>query len=258
MDRSDLQQIAEFEERFAKAQATDVIDLPWGFALLQRDFPLSHGHNRIVVESAAPSAQILQAADDVLGGAGFTHRYISVLDDALGQELAADFVAAGYEVETLVTMINSDATVEAPAHEIEAVSHEQLRPAVMRDWKVDLPDATDEALAQLADRMTLYSRGADVTFLAAFEDSEIASRVELYLDRDAGVAQIESLQTHDDYRGRGYARALIQDANRRALEADCKLSFLVADADDWPRHWYSRLGYVETDRSHEFTKRGVE
>ncbi len=254
MNQSDIQQIAEFEEHFAKAQATDVIELPWGFALLQRDFPLSHGHNRIVVKSAASSAEILQAADDVLGGAGFEHRYISVLDDARGHDLEPDFIAAGYEAESLVTMIKFDLTAETPAHDIHAVSHVQLRPAVLRDWKVDLPDASDEALAQLADRMTLYSRGAEVTFLAAFEDSEIASRVELYLDRGTGVAQIESLQTHHDYRRRGYAKAVVEEANRRAVDAGCRFSFLVADLDDWPRQWYSRLGYVETDRTRDFIR----
>lgn len=254
MNESDIQQVVEFQEQFAQAQSTDVVDLPWGFALLQRDFPLSYDHNRIEVKSAASSADILLAADDVLGGAGLEHRYISVLDDALGQDLEAEFAAAGYQSERLVTMINFELSAEPTEHEVHAVSHQRLRPAVMRDWKIDLPQSTDETLAQLADRMLLYSRGAEVTFLVIFADSEIAARVELYVDRDAGIAQIESLLTHQDYRGRGYAKALLQEGHRRALDAGCRLSFLVADFDDWPRQWYSRLGYVDAHLSRDFIR----
>ena len=53
-----------FEHRFAQAQATEVVDLSWGLALLQREFPHSHHHNRIVVTSAAPAVNILAAADE--------------------------------------------------------------------------------------------------------------------------------------------------------------------------------------------------
>ncbi|MDW3179849.1 MAG: GNAT family N-acetyltransferase [Acidimicrobiia bacterium] len=254
MTEPDPQRIAAFQEHFAKAQSTDVVELSWGFALLQRDFPKSYDHNRIVVTAAAPSVDILQRADDVLGGAGLDHRYISVTDDALGLGLQSDLVAAGYESETNVMMINRDPSVDPAEHDVHAVSHERLRPAVMRDWRVDLPESTDDELTQLADRMTLYERGAEVTFLAVFEGSEIAARTDLYIDRASGVAQIESLLTHEDYRGRGYAKALVRDGHRRAIEAGCELSFLVADLDDWPREWYGRLGYVEAHRTHEFTR----
>ena len=105
MGGSDTDQIAAFEERFARAQTTDVIDLPWGFVLLQRDFPSSHDHNRAVVTSTALSADILSTVDDAMGGAGLQHRQISVIDDALGLELSDDFTAAGDERETITTMI---------------------------------------------------------------------------------------------------------------------------------------------------------
>jgi hypothetical protein len=48
---SDVERITAFEHHFAQAQATDLVNLSWGFALLQADFPYSHYHNRIVVTS---------------------------------------------------------------------------------------------------------------------------------------------------------------------------------------------------------------
>jgi GNAT superfamily N-acetyltransferase len=131
---------------------------------------------------------------------------------------------------------------------------ETLRPAIIRDWRVSLPDAGDEQLAQLADRSALSSRGADLVLLAVFDGSEIAAHAELYLDRAAGLAQFERLTTHADYRGRGYATALVLDALRRSREAGSDLSFLTAGLDDWPREWYQRLGYRDAVRTHQFDR----
>lgn len=251
---SDIGRITAFDHRFAQAQATDVVDLPWGFAVLQREFPLSEYHNRIAVTSAAPAADVLATAEEVLGGARVRHRYVSV-DDALGQALIADFVAAGYEHETIVTMIYSVPEVETAAHEVRAVSLDTLRPAIIRDWRVTLPDATDEHLGQLADRTALYARGAELTRLAVYDGDEIAAHADLYVDRMDRIAQFENLVTHKDFRHRGYGDALIRDALRRGREAGSELCFLTAEPDDWPHEWYQRLGYVDAGRTHHFSRR---
>ncbi len=254
MAKSDVERIAAFEERFAQAQATDVVDLPWGFALLQRDFPDTYSHNRIVVTSPAPAAEILSAADQLLGAAGRQFRYVSVLDNALGQHLRPDFVAAGYEHEPLVTMIHSGREVEPPTHQVLPMSLDMLRPAIIRDWRVELPNATDEVLAQLADRTVLYSRAADVTLLAVMDGAVIAARADLYLDSANSLAQFENLYTHPHFRGSGYGNSLVREALRRSRNANCELSFLEADLHDWPREWYNRLGYVKARRTHDFTR----
>lgn len=101
MALTDIERITEFESRFAKAQATEVVDLSWGFAVLQADFPLSHYHNRVVVTAPAAASDILQTAEELLDNAGARHRYVSVDDDSLGQALSAEFKAAGYELDQL-------------------------------------------------------------------------------------------------------------------------------------------------------------
>jgi len=253
----DLAQIATFEEHFAKAQASSVVELPWGYGHFQRDFPQCHSHNRVVVSSAASSESVLAAADELFTDAGLTYRNVTVVDDALGRNLTPEFNRAGFERETLVLMTSTNRTVDAPSHTVDAVSYHYMRDAVMLDWRVDLPNASADVHGQLADRMSLYSRGAEVTFLVTHEASEIAARVELYVDRAHGIAQIESLQTHHDYRGCGHARALVCEARRRAWEAGCAFSFLVADVDDWPHEWYARLGYMAAHRSHNFIRLGA-
>lgn len=251
---SNIERIAAFENRFARAQATDVVDLSWGFAVLQAEFPISHYHNRIVVTSAASAADVLVAAEEVLGGACVRHRYVSVDHDALGQALSADFEDAGYEHERIVTMIYSGPEVEPAAHEVRAVSLDRLRPAIIRDWRVTLPDATDEELGQLADRTALYARGAELTLLAVCEGDEIAAHADLYVDPVGRIAQFENLVTHENFRCRGYGDALIRDALRRGQQAGCELSFLTAGLNDWPYEWYKRLGYVDAARTHHFSR----
>jgi GNAT superfamily N-acetyltransferase len=251
---SDIERITAFDNRFAQAQATDVVDLSWGFAVLQKEFPLSEYHNRIVVTSAVRAVDVLATADEILGGARLRHRYVSV-DDDIGHALSADFVAAGYEDETIVTMIYSGPELEPAAPEVRAVSLDTLRPAIIRDWRVVLPDATEENLRQLADRTALYARGADLTQLAVYDGDEIAAHADLYVDRMDRIAQFENLVTHEEFRGRGYGDALIRDALRRGREAGSEVSFLTADLPDWPREWYQRLGYVDAGRTHHFRRR---
>ncbi|MGI9030433.1 MAG: GNAT family N-acetyltransferase [Ilumatobacteraceae bacterium] len=254
MGRAEIERIAMFEIRFEQAQATDVVDLPWGFALLQANFPLSHWHNRIVVTSDVPAAEVLAAADAVLGGACLQHRYLTVVNDDLGQALSADFAAAGYRHETIATMVYAGPKQVAVELDVRAVSFEELRPALVRDWQLMLPDVTDEQVSQLADRTTLYGRGAEVRLLTVWAGDEIAARAELYVDRVGRIAQFENLFTHPDFRCRGYGAALVRDALRRTGEAGVDLSFLTAAVDDWPYNWYRRVGYVDAGPTHHFNR----
>jgi GNAT superfamily N-acetyltransferase len=138
---------------------------------------------------------------------------------------------------------------------VRAVSLDTLRPALIRDGRAEIPDATDEQLDQLADRTALCARGAELTLLAVYDGDEIAAHADLYVDHMERIAQFENLVTHTDFRGRGYGDALIRDALGRGLQAGCELSFLTAELNDWPHEWYQRLGYVDAARSHHFSRR---
>jgi GNAT superfamily N-acetyltransferase len=74
----------------------------------------------------------------------------------------------------------------------------------------------------------------------------IVAATDLFLSEDGEgvVAQVENVQTAEQARGRGLARALVTAAVARALGQGATCVFLVADADDWPREFYGRLGFV--------------
>lgn len=59
------------------------------------------------------------------------------------------------------------------------------------------------------------------------------------------AAAVEAVQTAPHARRRGHATALVGDALRRARAAGCDVIWLCCLADDWPRRWYERLGFVD-------------
>lgn len=255
--RSDLERIEAFEEARARAESTEVADVAWGYVLLQRDFARSHDHNRVVVTAAtAPPTvdEVIAATDQVLGQAGVQHRYVTVVNDSVGASMVPAFTAADFTHEPIATMIYRGASMPPPEHDVTDPTPDQLRTAIIRDWRHELPDADEQVYEQLADRTSLYSRGAEVASLAVRAADEVAARATLFLDRENGLAQFESLNTGAHHRGHGYARSIVREGLRRAASAGCQLCFLSADLDDWPHEWYQRLGFIEVTRTHHFTR----
>ncbi len=65
------------------------------------------------------------------------------------------------------------------------------------------------------------------------------------LFRHCGVAKIEGLYVTPSARGSGAGTALLNRALVSAIAAGDDLIYLVAAVDDWPRHMYSRFGFVD-------------
>ena len=55
--------------------------------------------------------------------------------------------------------------------------------------------------------------------------------------------QIETVDTLEEHRGRGLARATVLVALGEAKASGCDLVFLVADEEDWPKQLYAKLGF---------------
>ncbi|MER5211183.1 GNAT family N-acetyltransferase [Streptomyces sp. NPDC002838] len=252
MPSSELQRINAFLSAFARRQAERIVDLPGGFAVYDDAFAHSRANNQVIIDTAVDSEALPTIAEEALGH--LPHRLISVLDNEVGMASAEPLIRAGYTHSTYLVMLHAG-TVPAgrPADE---VALDAIRTPLTRRWQGILPDVGNEVIRHLVDRREARRRGADVVrFIGArTQEGEVASWADLYMDLATGVAQIEDLITSEAHLRCGYADAVLTTALRLAVEEDCGVRFLTADATDWPRHWYERRGFSVIGHSHCFER----
>ncbi|WP_042393077.1 GNAT family N-acetyltransferase [Streptacidiphilus carbonis] len=248
----DLGRTTAFRMDFARRQAALLTEFPGGIVVQDPEFPGSHEHNQLIVDGPLDPAGLPALADQALGR--LPHRRVSVLDDGLGTACLPVLTAAGYSHELELVMARPGAAAEPGLPRAETVSLADLRPAVARQTRAWMPEAEQSMIDQLVERRSARLRGADeVRFLAVRDERhQVAASADVYLDRKRGIGQIEEVVTLDDRTRRGYAGTLLRTA--LDLAADCPLFFLVADADDWPRRWYARLGFRELGHTHAFSR----
>ena len=104
----------------------------------------------------------------------------------------------------------------------------------------------------MAEFRRVLVEGVGARFFAQRLDGRIAGSCELYLEGD--VAQIEDVNTLEEFRGRGVARNVVLRAAEEAARSGATFVFLFADEQDWPRHLYARLGFDEVGQSRLFTR----
>jgi GNAT superfamily N-acetyltransferase len=224
-----------------------VVTADWGQAFLHPQIGRCHEENFVwgVEDAAGLDAAALAAhADRLMGSAGLSHRRI-VLEDGTADRLAEEFIALGYDAGTTVFLAHEGDAPPAPSAPVEEVGVDALVPAQERYLGTDpatLYARDDEVRAHIVEHHRTYgSAGADERIFAVLEAGEVAAWAKLWT-RD-GAAQVEDVVCLFDYRGRGYGRAVAAAATRAALADDPELLFIAADADDWPKELYGRLGY---------------
>ncbi len=212
--------------------------------------------NFLRVEGAGEglAAQSLIAeADRLMEARGFAHRKIVVPDEATGRSLADGFAAAGWDVNRLVFMIHNgesatlaEVTVDEIAQAVHAAAKDEFD---RRDPNI----ADQNVVAQMRALRRRVSEATDKRCFAAYVDDDIASLCELY--SDGVTAQIEDVATLEEHRNKGLARAVVLRALHEAQSWGHETVFLVADADDWPKDLYAKLGFEEAGRTYHFLRK---
>ncbi|WP_338673349.1 GNAT family N-acetyltransferase [Streptomyces sp. SCSIO 30461] len=252
MTGPEVRRINAFVSAFARRRAAHAVDVPGGFAVYDDAFAHSHADNQVVIDSHVDPEALPAIAEETLGH--LPHRMISVLGDEAGTACAGPLIRAGYAHSTGVVMLHTGSV--PPGGTAEEVDLDTLRAPLTRSWRGFLPDVADEVVRQLVDRREARRRGAHaVHFIGArTEEGEVASWADLYVDPATGIAQIEDLVTSEAHLRRGHADAVLGSALRLAADAGCGTRFLLADAVDWPRHWYERRGFSVVGRTHWFER----
>jgi ribosomal protein S18 acetylase RimI-like enzyme len=242
-DAPTARRLLDFELALDARVAEQTLEADWGRAFLSPGLPLVYDASFITIERPGLSMrEVIELADEVLGG--FEHRTVVALDCAEAARLAGEAEATrGWEVERTDYMTWQRESGRAPAATAREVSLEQIAPLRARLIEENLaqcsrePKGTAEQLVELERRCGAVA--GDRWFVAPAGDPQAACCL---LAAD-GIGQVEDVGTLVGARGRGLAQAVVLTALAASRAAGHELTFLSAEADDWPRHMYAKLGF---------------
>ncbi|HMJ33323.1 MAG TPA: GNAT family N-acetyltransferase [Baekduia sp.] len=245
---ADLQRAFAFE-RVMHSAVGRTVTAAWGQAFLDPTLPRCHERNFVWAGGDAGATVLDAAAERLLGGAALLHRRITV-EEPHDAQLRAGLRALGYDGSHHVFLAFApDAPPPAPVAGVEVVEvgADAVVPANDHYLRTD-PDTDygrdDVTRSELLEHHRAYAAAgpADERIFAVVVAGAVVAWARLW--SAGGVAQVEDVVCLAEHRGRGYGRAVVAAATRAALAGRPELTFIVADADDWPKELYGRLGYA--------------
>lgn len=246
--------LLDFELALDRRSNEEVIDYEWGVAFLSPALPFAWDANWALIERAGmTAAEVVAAAEESLGA--YEHRAVAIRDEAEGESLAPEIEALpGWEVERNLYMDlregsdpeASDDVLETPLAGCEDLRRELIRGEFSAD--TDNLEETVDQLLEMGRRTG--EAGGDRWFVAPAENPTAAC----CLLSAGDIGQVEDVGTLAPARGQGLAQAVIRAAIAASREAGHTDTFIVADADDWPRLLYEKLGFEACGVLHVFRR----
>lgn len=244
--------LLDFEFALAERANEEVREFEWGRSFLSPSLPLAWDANWALVERTGLSAAMVAAAADE-GLAGCGHRAVAVRDAADGTRLAPEIDALpGWETETNLYMVwRQQAIAAGDAREIRFDDCRELRQELIHgEFPADMPQL-EETVDQLLEMNHRFSAAAGDRWFAAPAAQPTAA---CCLLSGPDIGQVESVGTLPAARGNGHAKAVISAALAASRQSGHEVTFIVADADDWPRLLYERLGFEPCGIMHIFRR----
>ncbi len=238
---NELARAVEFQRVFDERLVEDVVPASHGRGLLTPSLPrvfyLNHLSVDLGVEASAD--ELIEEAETVHAAAGLTHRKISI-DDDRGTVVEPRFRELEWKVERLVVMPHLGPTPSVDTSAVEETGPKDLEPVWIEGMQASPEIQDEDEVQQLVAAQHRRRQVVQVRYFAARSEGRIASYCELFSDGRTG--QIESVMTLEQFRGRGLATAVVARALAES-QAVHDFTFLVADADDWPKELYRKLGF---------------
>lgn len=254
MTAAERARAVEFMRALETACSSRIEHFEWGRALFHDDFPFVRDLNYLRVDDTGPkvTARGLAAeAERIQGQAELVHRKVAIDDEALAERVAPGFQELGWQIDRLLIMARHRAPRRKAA---PGIAREIDLEAIKRARELSLEDEGGHSEAvkeQLRDMVEVVARASNARFFGAEARGEYVSVCELYLA--SGSAQIEAVMTLTEHRGKGLATAVVLAAMEAADSLGSELVFLTADADDWPKELYARLGFDPIGYTYDFT-----
>src|SRR5512132_3830077 len=250
----------EFERAFALMDRMDertaerLEPTPFGPVLVHTRLARVHDLNFLRAEEPgdATAEELAAEAERIQGAAGIGHRRVNIRGEEQRERLEPQFVRLGWEPQRFVVMVQRREPDRPAEHEVREVDEPTLRPLWAEAIRSE-PHGKDEALVQqILEHRRDAGKAIPTQYFAAEVGGRLVAHAELY--SEDGVGQVENVFTLPDYRGSGLARAVVLRGLAESHDAGNDLTFLVADADDWPQRLYEKLGFETVGRYARFLK----
>jgi ribosomal protein S18 acetylase RimI-like enzyme len=210
---------------------------PHGWAVYTDEVPKRSDCNYLWIERDGDPEELVAEAQRL------ERRLIFVPDPDLGERLAPWFAEHEWRIDRHLVMAQlREPEKTADLSLVRELEEEALR-AARRRLMEGYPWAKPEVVKQLFQAKALIGQRVTARFFGVLVDDEVVSYADLYVD--GADAQVEDVGTLPEHRGKGYATAVILKAIEQARASGADFVFLVADADDWPKELYRKLGFDE-------------
>ncbi len=243
--------------RLQERTSTRIEPFPWGSALYRDDLSQRYYSNFVRVERPLAGVEVddlVRATDRALKGLG--HRQIQVDDEADGARIALGMAERGYKADHSALMaLRRDPDRRGDLEVVDEMSYTDARSFLVEVYRRELTGNDAALVDRFADFRRVVQEAANGRFFAQRVEGRTAGMCELYLVD--GVAQVEHVDTLEEFRGRGIARNVVLRAVDEARAAGADLVVIGADLDDWPLELYRRFGFDEIGRTWAFTKAPV-
>jgi ribosomal protein S18 acetylase RimI-like enzyme len=243
------------EDRIEERTAERLEPTPYGPVLVHTRLNRVHDLNflRAVKPGAATAEELAAEAERIQGAAGIGHRRVNIRGEEQRERLEPQFVELGWEPQRFVLMVEQRGPDRPAEHDVREVDEPTLRPLWAEAIRTQ-PHGRDERLVeQILEHRRNVGEAIPTRLFAAEADGRLVAHAELY--SEDGIGQVENVFTLPDYRGQGLARSLVLRGVAESHAAGNDLTFLVADADDWPKRLYEKLGFDTVGRYARFLKR---
>jgi ribosomal protein S18 acetylase RimI-like enzyme len=248
-----LERAIAFMSAHEDSMAERIEPFRWGRALFNESLPAIYDLNFLRVERVEDFTAEKLASEAERLQRGLLHRRVNLPDEAAADRITAGFRELGWDSERHVVMVHRREPERSgrPTPVLE-VREEDLVSVRRRTLAVE-PWATPLVLEQMLAARHLLDRALRVRRFAAAVDSELVAYCDLYSDGRTG--QVEDVATVPECRNRGLATTLVSHAVEESRRLGHDLTFLVADAEDWPKELYAKLGFDVVGRYVPFVRR---
>jgi GNAT superfamily N-acetyltransferase len=254
-DADALRRALAFVKATRVGAAQQLVEHPLGVQVLDDRTPRAYVMNALVTDAPLDptvGAEALIAAVDALQQP-LAHRTTFVADAEAGERLAPGMRERGWLVERVVFMVlRRERDRPSPAGVAQEVSEDELRAveeAILREQATGFDEDVVQQL--MAARRRLCAAVPVARFFLGADEGVGASTATLY--SDGNVAQVEDVGTLLAHRDRGLARATVGAVIDAATAGGHGLVFVIADADDWPKELYAKLGFDPVGFAYDFT-----